>query len=159
MAAPFVNTGSDLKSTHLAAAFVEIATKLQSAELALPAETRPNNVQISLDLEALTVTVDAALPVSVSLNSTGQPIVNASAYIVAPFVPGTSDLKSDSLPEAVLEMAYLLENAELAVPEATRPNNITISIADGVATIAMTSPVTFTQNTSGQTVIAAVDYL
>jgi hypothetical protein len=159
MAAPFNNTGSDLKSTNLAAAFVEAATRLQSAELAIAADLRPNNVQVSQDLEALTATISATLPVTVTLNATGQPTLQASAYIIAPFIPGTSDLKSDTLPEALLEVAYLVEAAELALPEATRPNNLSISIADNIASISMTAPIAFALNTTGQTVISVTDYL
>ena len=159
MPAPFVNTGSDLKSTHMAAALVEAATRLQSAELAIAADLRPNNVQVSQDLEGLTASITATLPVTVTLNTTGQPVLQASPYLVAPFVPGTSDLKSDTLPEALLEIAYKVEAAELAIPEATRPNNLSISISDGIASISMTAPIGFSLNTAGETVIAVTDYL
>jgi hypothetical protein len=159
MAAPFINTGSDLKSNHLVAALVETATRLQGAELAISADLRPNNVQVSQDLEALTATISATLPVTVSLNTAGQPVLQASSYIAAPFVPGTSDLKSDSLPEALLEIAYKVESAELAIPEATRPNNLSISISEGIASITMSAPIGFTLNTAGETVISVVDYL
>lgn len=159
MAAPFVNTGSDLKSTHLAAAFCEVAARLQTAELAISPELRPNNVQVSQDLEARTTSVSASLPVTIGLNATGNPILQASPYLVAPFVPGASDLKSDTLPEALLEIAYRVELAELAKPEATRPNNLSISISDGIASINMTAPITFALNAQGEIVIATVDYL
>lgn len=159
MAAPFVNTGSPLKSTHRAAAFIEAMIMLQNAESALPADTAPNNVSVSYDLEARTVTADAALPVATVISSTGQPTLQAQAYLVAAFVPGTSDVKSDTLPEAVLELAYMVNASELLIPEATRPNNISISIADDVATISFTGPITYSLDGTGKTLITTSDYL
>jgi hypothetical protein len=159
MAFVFDPTGSDLKSTTGVAALVEVAQRLQLAELAVPEANRPNNVQVSYDLEGLTTTVAVTLPVEVELSGAGVPTVIASNYLNTAFVPGTSDLNSTNLPAATLEMAYLLESAELAVPEATRPNNITIAIADGIATIGFTGPVTYTVGNDGKPVITTFDYL
>jgi hypothetical protein len=159
MPAPFVNTGSDLKSTHRAAALVELISRAQLAEEAIPEATRPNNVQVSYDLESKVVSAAATLPVTTSIGATGTPQLIAEPYMVAPFIPGASDLKSDTLPEAILEMAYRIEESEALMPEATRQNFISVSISDGIASISYSGPVTFTTNPAGETVIATVDYL
>jgi hypothetical protein len=159
MPAPFINTGSDLKSTHRAAALVELISRAQLAEEAIPEATRPNNVQVSYDLESKLVSASATLPVTTSIGATGTPQLIAGPYMVAPFIPGASDLKSDTLPEAILEMAYRVEESEALMPEATRQNFVSVSIADGIASIAFSGPVTFATNATGETVIATVDYL
>lgn len=43
-------------STHLPGQLLEVAEAIQSAELNIPEETRPNNISIAIDPEALTVT-------------------------------------------------------------------------------------------------------
>ena len=79
MPAPFAQ--SDLSSTHQAAALLELATQLQSSELAVPEETRPNNVTITVDADAGTASIAATLPITLSLDSSGQMVVTATDYI------------------------------------------------------------------------------
>lgn len=79
MPAPFTNT--DLKSTNKPAALLEMAFSLQSSELAVPVDTRPNNVAITLDAETQVVTVTATLPFTYTLDSTGKPVITATDYI------------------------------------------------------------------------------
>lgn len=73
--------GSDLKSTHKAALFLEAGLSLQASELSVPAETRPNNLTITFDSEAGTATIAATLPVSIQLDNSGKAIVQAVDYI------------------------------------------------------------------------------
>jgi hypothetical protein len=61
MAASATLTANTLEGQAL-----EIARIMQAAELAIAADTRPNNVTIDPDLEALTVTISITLPVVLS---------------------------------------------------------------------------------------------
>jgi hypothetical protein len=158
MPLPIDTTGSDLKSTHGPSAFVELASRMQLVELAQPEASRPNNVQISSDQEAQTITVSMALPVSASINVAGRPEFTATAYMTAPFVPGTGTLKSDTYPEAALELGMLINAYELSLPEADRPDRLQTSLVDGVATFTFTTPATVTIDTTGRTVLQANDY-
>jgi hypothetical protein len=158
MPLPFDPTGSDLKSVHGPAAFVELCGRMQAIELSQPEATRPNNVSISSDLEANTTTVTLTLPITTALNVAGRPEDVATAYMVAPFVPGTSDLVSDTYPEAALELAFILNAYEAAQPEAERPDRIQISRAEGSAAITFTTPVVVTFDLTGRVVLQATDY-
>jgi hypothetical protein len=75
------------------------------------------------------------------------------------FVPGTSDLTSVSVAAALLESAFLLQAAENAVPSATRPNiiNVTIDTDSSTANISAQIPLTFTTGVNGFA-LAAADY-
>lgn len=56
---------------------------LQQRELAVPAETRPNNVTITYDTEALTATFTAgAVPITLTPQANGDVTVIATAYPV-----------------------------------------------------------------------------
>lgn len=79
MPAPLVNTS--IKSDHLSAALAEISFRLQAAELAVPEETRPNNISVTIDAEAGTAAITATLPVTISLNADGEAVVVATDYI------------------------------------------------------------------------------
>ncbi len=79
MPAPFTST--DLKSTNQAAALLELATQLQSSELAVAEEVRPNNVTITIDADAGTASIAATLPTTLSLDTSGKIVVTATDYI------------------------------------------------------------------------------
>jgi hypothetical protein len=77
----------------------------------------------------------------------------------APLASG--EIKSTDKPSALLELAQLVQAAELTVPVETRPNNVTITI-DGeasIATVTATLPVTFTTDSTGKIVVEATDYI
>lgn len=78
MPSPLVNT--DIKSTTLPAALLEIAQKLQIAEQnAVPEKT---NVSVSMNGEGTTVTVTASLPIDVVPSpTTGKLEVTATDYV------------------------------------------------------------------------------
>lgn len=80
MPAP-LSAGSDIQATNVAAGLLQIAMLLQQAELTVPEETRPNNVTVSFDAEENTASVTATLPVTFTLDSSGQPVVTATDYI------------------------------------------------------------------------------
>lgn len=77
----------------------------------------------------------------------------------SPLVSGA--IKSTNKPAALLELAHLLQADEVAVPEATRPNNLTIAYdaEAGTATITATLPITFALDTNGKPVATATDYI
>ncbi len=75
MAAAFTTTASTIEGQVL-----ELAREIQELELAIPEETRPNNIGIAIDLEALTATVNITLPIV--LSGTGNSMsIAASAYL------------------------------------------------------------------------------
>ena len=79
MPAPF--SSSDLNSTNQPAALLELAAQLQASEFTVPEETRPNNVTIAVDADAGTASIAATLPVTLSLDSSGQMVITATDYI------------------------------------------------------------------------------
>ncbi|MEM9926769.1 MAG: hypothetical protein AAF915_23980 [Cyanobacteria bacterium P01_D01_bin.50] len=79
MPAPFAQ--SDLSSATQPAALLELAFQLQASEITIPEETRPNNVTITVDAEEGTASISATLPVSFSLDASGQPVLTATDYI------------------------------------------------------------------------------
>lgn len=67
MAAPITST-----ATNLVAQLLEVAGAVQSAELAIPVETRPDNISLTPDTESNTITISATIPVTFA--STGGAI-------------------------------------------------------------------------------------
>ena len=59
-------SAATLTATTLEGQAREVARLMQAAELAIPAETRPDNVQIATDFENLTVNITISLPVTLS---------------------------------------------------------------------------------------------
>jgi hypothetical protein len=79
--------------------------------------------------------------------------------MAAPLAAG--EIKSTDKPSALLELAQLVQAAELTVPVETRPNNVTITI-DGeasTATVSAVLPVIFSVDATGKIVVDAVDYI
>lgn len=74
---------ANLKSTTLENGLLEIAQMLQIAERATPPDANgvvPDNVQISVSVDALSVSITANLPIAVSQNASGQMVVTAQEY-------------------------------------------------------------------------------
>lgn len=80
MASP-LNPGTDIKSTNMPAALLELSHLLQDKELVVPEETRPNNVTIAYDAEDLSATITLTLPITFALDSNGKPVATATDYI------------------------------------------------------------------------------
>ena len=74
-------TGTDLKSTNLPAAILELTQKAQVAEQALtPAK---NNVSLSINADGTSASISVNLPVSMLPNATSGNIeITATDYIV-----------------------------------------------------------------------------
>ena len=77
----FNNGGGQLQATNKAAAFLELANLLSAAELAVPEDTRPNNVAMSADLEGLTADITITIPVTYVKDATGKIVMTAVDYI------------------------------------------------------------------------------
>lgn len=75
MAAAFTTTATTLEGQIL-----ELVREAQQAELAIPADERPNNVTIAVDFEALQATLTVTIPITMSDTSSGI-IVNAGTYL------------------------------------------------------------------------------
>ncbi|BAZ69145.1 hypothetical protein NIES4106_39160 [Fischerella sp. NIES-4106] len=125
-------TSGTLKSTQIPSAFFEICRALDAAENsrngANPGLTPRRNISTTVSFDTGTIAVAATLPITPNIATDGSVGIVASDYLGAPysdFANGGGDLVSDSLPEALLEMASLLAAAEKAVtPAENQPNNI-----------------------------------
>lgn len=70
-----------LQSTTLEGQLIEVAVLIQNAELALPIETRPDNIQITPDIEGGTITVTFSVPATATVNATGNLTLVPSTYL------------------------------------------------------------------------------
>lgn len=165
----YVNTGSDISSTFLAAAFVESVRELNDAERARNAanasQAPKNNVVMSADFEGNAFSINVTLPIAESLNTSGQVVLAPSDYLgstYSAFTVGTGDAKSTTKMGVVLELAQKLSAAEKSVqPESDQPTNITvdISLETRLATIAAAIPFNPTIGTGGEVTLTALDYV
>jgi len=165
----YVSTGSSLKSTNIAGAFVEVSRLLNQAEItrnaANPALAAKNNITMSASFDGNVFTINAAIPILTSLDTSGKLVVDASDYLgstYSAFTVGTGDAKSTDLPSAFLEISQLLAASEKSViPTSDQPSNITIdvSLETGLATIAANIPFTPTLGAIGEVTLTAVNYV
>jgi len=77
-----LNPGTDIKSVTMPAAIVELSHKLQAKELAIPEDTRPDNITIAYDGDAETVTINGTFPIKYHLDEDGKPVATVTDYIV-----------------------------------------------------------------------------
>lgn len=82
VSAAYVPATGDLKSIDLPAAFLEMAITLSLAEKAIVTDP-PNNVIVALDLENLQASVTASLPITMSVNASGEIVAHAVDYLPA----------------------------------------------------------------------------
>jgi hypothetical protein len=162
-------TGGDLKSVTQPAALFELARLLDAQERlkngANPGIAPKKNVSVVADFGEGVCAVTAELPIAITLDATGKPIFDATDYLglnYGEFVPGTGGtLKSTDVPSAFLELAQLVANAENLIPEADRPENVSITYdADTlVASVSCNLPITTAADSNGAVLVQAVDYL
>lgn len=158
------NPGSgDLSSTNLPAAFVEIAARLQLAETAI-ATNPPDNLTLTSDIDGQSFGINASLPISATVDTSGQPIMAATDYLTPLGGSSTidttgSDLKSTNLVSALLEIAQLLHSAEKQAVE-PQPDNIQVSynLENQTADINATIPQSISL-VSGKVTVTATDYV
>jgi hypothetical protein len=70
-----------LVATTLEGQLWEAAIRAQIAELTIPAETRPNNIQTAIDTENQLVTITFSAPATFSVNSAGALVATPTAYL------------------------------------------------------------------------------
>jgi hypothetical protein len=158
-----------LGSTQIPAAFFEICRALDAAENARnganPGLPPRRNLSTTVSFDTGTIAVAATLPITTNIQPNGSIDITASDYLgsaYSVFVGGDGDLKSDTLSEALLEMASILAAAEKAItPAENQPNNIQIQfdIETGSATISANLPFNTAAAPNGDVSIHAIDYL
>ena len=162
-------TAGTLKSTQLPAAFFEVARALDAAENARnganPGLLPRRNLSTTVSFDAGTIAIAATIPVTVSIQTNGSIDITATDYLsgsYSSFIGGGGDLKSDTLPEALLEISSLLAAEEKTVtPADAQPNNVQIQfdLETGSATITANLPFTTSAASTGDVTIHAIDYL
>ncbi|MBW4572674.1 MAG: hypothetical protein KME31_33290 [Tolypothrix carrinoi HA7290-LM1] len=162
-------TSGTLKSTQIPAAFFEVCRALDAAENlrngANPGLPPRRNLSTTVSFDTGTIAVAATIPVTTSIQANGSIDIAASDYLGATysvFANGGGDLNSDTLPEALLELASILAAAEKAVtPAENQPNNVQIQfdLETGNATISANLPFNTAAAANGDVTIHAIDYL
>ncbi|MBW4571598.1 MAG: hypothetical protein KME31_27350 [Tolypothrix carrinoi HA7290-LM1] len=162
-------TSGTLKSTQIPAAFFEVCRALDAAENLInganPGLTPRRNLSTTVSFDTGTIAVAASIPITTNIQANGSIDIVASDYLgstYSAFVNGGGDLKSDTLPEALLEIASVLSAAEKAVtPTENQPNNIQIQfdIEAGTATISANLPFNTAAAANGNVTVHAIDYL
>ncbi|MEH2337097.1 hypothetical protein [Nostoc sp.] len=76
MAAAITTTATTLEGQLL-----EIAGHIQLGELAVPAETRPNNIQVTSDYENQLISVAFSCPMTLAVNSAGAIVAAPTTYL------------------------------------------------------------------------------
>ncbi|MBW4480496.1 MAG: hypothetical protein KME54_27580 [Tolypothrix brevis GSE-NOS-MK-07-07A] len=68
-------------ATTLEGQLWETALRVQLAELAIDAATRPNNIQVNVDTENQIVSVTFSVPATFSVSSDGSLVASPTAYL------------------------------------------------------------------------------
>lgn len=162
-------TAGTLKATQVPAAFFEICRALDAAENmrngANPGLPPRRNLSTTVSFDTGTIAIAATLPVTTNIQSNGSIDIAVSDYLgstYSAFANGGGDLNSDTLPEALLEMASILAASEKAVtPAENQPNNVQIQfdVEAGSATISANLPFNTAAAANGDVTIHAIDYL
>ena len=78
----FTVGSGQVKSADVVSAFVEVAQYTAAAEKQItPIEDQPNNVQITMDAETTSITINANLPITTSAGTGGEVIIDAVDYL------------------------------------------------------------------------------
>jgi hypothetical protein len=151
-------TGGTLKSATVEQAIVELAERGQVLDEALTTPT--GNFGITYNGDGNTATVGIAVPFTVSVVG-GKPTITGTDFLNgAVFAPGTGgDLESVNYSGAVLELASIIQAAELAATPVLNNLTFTLDTDTSVATVAITLPVAYSLDANGKTVITATPYL
>ena len=68
-------------ATTIEGQFLEIAAKIQELELAVPVDTRPNNMTLTPDLEGLVMNVTASIPITYSVDASANVVISSGTYL------------------------------------------------------------------------------
>ncbi|MBU7587245.1 MAG: hypothetical protein KAF91_31100 [Nostoc sp. TH1S01] len=71
----------ETNATTLEGQLWEVAIKTQLAELAVPADTRPNNIQTTLDVENGSISITFTCPATFTVNATGGLVAVPTPYL------------------------------------------------------------------------------
>lgn len=156
--AAFTN-GSELGSTTLEAAFVEVALLALEADRSL--ETPTGNVSDDIAANGASMTLTINLPITQSLVS-GKIQLEATNYLATATTNPTyaftgSELVATHLPAALLEMASKIQTKEAA--QNLNVLSLTLDTDARQATIAATLNLTRTLEVDGSQKLAVVPYL
>ena len=159
----FTPGSGGLSSTNLVAAFVEIAILLQLAESAITTDA-PNNVTLTSDIDGETFNINVSLPITASVDGTGQPVIVATDYVTDAGGAGTLDttgssLNSTTIASALMETAQLLHSAEKAAAD-PQPDNIQVNynLENQTAVVSATIPQSISL-LGGKATITPTDYV
>lgn len=164
----FTPGASGLDSTTKPAALFEAARLLDASENARnganPGVAPKQNITVSIDFSTRVAAIAATIPIAFGLDNAGKILVDTIDYLSAPystFVAG-GDVKSVDTPSLFVEVAQILAAAEKAVtPVDDQPNNVSITVDAETQSVTVSAnlPITTSSTTTGEVVIAAVDYL
>lgn len=153
-------TNGTLKSTSYEAAFLEAAQILELTEEGSTTPTTVNFTAVDLNNAQKTADITINLPVTFAISSTdGSVKIAGAAYVTPVFANGGGDIKSDTLPEAVLELAQYLQNLEIATSGAANNVNITYNTESRFAAITASLPVVKSISADGSIKVVATPYL
>lgn len=71
----------NVQATTLPGAFLELAQFVSAQEQQVVSEDPPDNISVSFDLDALTATVTATLPITYTSNAEGNIVITATDYL------------------------------------------------------------------------------
>lgn len=153
-------TGGTLNSTSYEAAFLEAAQILELIEEGSTTPTTVNFTSVDFNNAQKTADIIINLPVTFAISSTdGSVTIAGSAYVTPTFANGGGSIKSDTLPEAVLELAQYLQNLEIATSGAANNVNIVYNTEASFAAITASLPVIKSINADGSININVTPYL
>lgn len=68
-------------ATTLEGQLWELALQVQLAELAIPVETRPDNIQTRIDTEGQTISVTFSAPATFTVSDSGALVASPTVYL------------------------------------------------------------------------------
>ncbi|MHC5737468.1 hypothetical protein [Nostoc sp.] len=153
-------TNGTLKSTSYEAAFLEAAQILELAEEGSLTPTTVNFTDVSFNNAQKTADITINLPVTLAISSTdGSVRISGDAYVTPTFANGGGSVKSDTLPEAVLEIAQFLQSLEIATSDAANNVNVTYNSEQRFAAITASLPAVKSVSADGSIKITVTPYL
>lgn len=161
-------TGGTLKSINIPSAFFELCRAMDAAENARnganPGLPPQRNISTTVSFDTGTIAVAATIPILATVGTDGVIQLGAVNYLgtFGEFLPGGGDLTADTLPEALVEIATLLSNAEKAItPAENQPDNVQVNfdLETGSAIISANLPFTSRSENDGAVTVIAIDYL
>ncbi|WP_138504073.1 hypothetical protein [Nostoc sp. PA-18-2419] len=153
-------TNGTLKSTSYEAALLEAAQLLELAEEGSVTPTTVNFTDVSLNNAAKTADITINLPVTLALSTTdGSIAITGDSYVTPTFANGGGDIKSTTLPAAVLELAQYLQALEVSTSGAPNNVNIVFNTEQKYAAITASLPAVKSIGSDGKIRVTVTPYL